>query len=591
MKKINYKLVNTISLFVLLFFVCLISVGYSAVNSSLSISGDLEYEQREMKLYDRIQSLSSNSSNGVHEYIGSTSTFKGDKKVYYYNILGPANNNVIFANYCWKIVRTTDTGGVKILYNGTPTTDGKCNGISGSTLSNSQMQTSSPLVQFNNNNNLSTHTGYMYGNTDLYTSNSYGVYTMTPPTDKGALIFGDGFDYKNGMYNLKNSKYVGISKEVVAENRYACRGMASTCSTLIYILFYNDNLIYYTELTNGTTPESLASATTHNITFGDGIKYSNGFYKLNNPTNESISTTMIDRNHFTCRNLTSDCDDIIYVTNYNGSNINYIELTKNREKQKSKPGEGQGSWIYGTGFSYDNNTGKFNLDNPKNVNASQEVIDNYHFACIGMTTSCDTLLFLYAYNNGEVEYTKLDNSSIESMEKSQFYSNTENRFSNNSTIKRAVDTWYLNNMTKYSSYLEDTVWCNDTSINYAGLGNPLGNIYFNANLIGLTCGNKEDRFTVNESNGNGALTYPVGLVTQQEIMMTYNDRNTSLGDEDSYWTMTPHSYVEKQARVFNGRSAMQNVNNTSNVKPAVSLNADVKYKFGNGSEDTPYVIV
>ena len=28
------------------------------------------------------------------------------------------NNNVKFANFCWKIVRTTETEGVKLIYNG-----------------------------------------------------------------------------------------------------------------------------------------------------------------------------------------------------------------------------------------------------------------------------------------------------------------------------------------------------------------------------------------------------------------------------------------------------------------------------------------
>ena len=37
--------------------------------------------------------------------------------VYYYkgNV---ENNNVLFAGFCWKIVRTTETGGVKLIYNG-----------------------------------------------------------------------------------------------------------------------------------------------------------------------------------------------------------------------------------------------------------------------------------------------------------------------------------------------------------------------------------------------------------------------------------------------------------------------------------------
>ena len=37
--------------------------------------------------------------------------------------------NVLFAGFCWQSIRTTDSGGVKLLYNG-PATDGQCNGSS-----------------------------------------------------------------------------------------------------------------------------------------------------------------------------------------------------------------------------------------------------------------------------------------------------------------------------------------------------------------------------------------------------------------------------------------------------------------------------
>ena len=47
--------------------------------------------------------------------------------IYYYRG-DVTNNNVLFANKCWKIVRTTETGGTKLIYNGTPTSDNKCNG-------------------------------------------------------------------------------------------------------------------------------------------------------------------------------------------------------------------------------------------------------------------------------------------------------------------------------------------------------------------------------------------------------------------------------------------------------------------------------
>ena len=35
-------------------------------------------------------------------------------------------NHIVFANYCWRIVRTTNYGGTKIIYDGEPDSDGKC---------------------------------------------------------------------------------------------------------------------------------------------------------------------------------------------------------------------------------------------------------------------------------------------------------------------------------------------------------------------------------------------------------------------------------------------------------------------------------
>ena len=61
-----------------------------------------------------INDFSSNSSedntSGVYE------TVEGTTPVYYYR--GDVANNVKFGNYCWKAVRTTTSGGVKLVYNG-----------------------------------------------------------------------------------------------------------------------------------------------------------------------------------------------------------------------------------------------------------------------------------------------------------------------------------------------------------------------------------------------------------------------------------------------------------------------------------------
>ncbi len=57
--------------------------------------------------------------NGEGKYIFS-STKSNAYPIYYYRGYDTLNNNVLFANLCWRIVRTTDTGGIKMIYKGKP---------------------------------------------------------------------------------------------------------------------------------------------------------------------------------------------------------------------------------------------------------------------------------------------------------------------------------------------------------------------------------------------------------------------------------------------------------------------------------------
>ncbi len=91
-------------------------------------------------------------TNGIY----MTTATEGNVPVYYYR--GDAdkvNNNIIFNNMCWKIIRTTENNGIKIIYNGTPT-DGKCETQTGDT---TQIGTSAFNTSYNDN----AYVGYMYG--------------------------------------------------------------------------------------------------------------------------------------------------------------------------------------------------------------------------------------------------------------------------------------------------------------------------------------------------------------------------------------------------------------------------------------------
>ena len=181
---------------------------------------------------------------------------------------------------------------------------------------------------------------------------------------------------------------------------------------------------------------------------------------------------------------------------------------------------------------------------------------------------------------------------------------------NDSTIKGVIDSWYEENMTEYTNQLEDTVWCNDRSIDPTSSGTGAGTTVtdygadyrLHANKTPtLECVNENDRFTVSEENGNGALTYPVALLTADEIAYAggvYNKSNRSyyLYNSDYFWSLSPFYFNGSLAGVFRvvstGNLDYSYVNSTYGVRPAVSLRPGVKVTSeGDGTMENPYIVV
>ena len=180
-------------------------------------------------------------------------------------------------------------------------------------------------------------------------------------------------------------------------------------------------------------------------------------------------------------------------------------------------------------------------------------------------------------------------------------------------IKSAVDTWYKTNIEDkgYSDAIEDSIFCNDRSTpnsNYA-LGYGMNTTYFGAyEREGATksnisptfkCSQKNDAFTVNDtSKGNGALTYPVGLITADEIVAAgsgkYGTVNTNyyLYRGSWYWSITPYVLDETYATVFIISKQMSyNKTNDSRggLAPVINLRAEyVKTLRGTGTMTNPY---
>ena len=181
----------------------------------------------------------------------------------------------------------------------------------------------------------------------------------------------------------------------------------------------------------------------------------------------------------------------------------------------------------------------------------------------------------------------------------------------NSTIKTIIDNWYKDNLnTNYGKYLSTTaVYCNDrsTSDNYEfGASTRLDT----NKTPTYDCATTEDKFTVDTSTGNGKLTYPIALMTADEVSFAgglystnaptwyyYNSANGSSTGSTWWWLLSPYFWDDRYAFVFGvdgssspGRLASYRVGSTYGVRPAISLKSCVKYSTGNGSASDPYTI-
>ena len=201
---------------------------------------------------------------------------------------------------------------------------------------------------------------------------------------------------------------------------------------------------------------------------------------------------------------------------------------------------------------------------------------------------------------------------------------------NNSTIKKYIDNWYSKNFDETStSKLEDTIFCNDRSTkayNANTIGDTsyssYGNLGYgkNATLYGaahrssywsnnpnpsIVCQNQNDKFTVDSKNGNGKLSYPVGLITLDEVVLAgfntyysntsdYQDTTNYLYTNSHYWTFSPvmmDAYGRADVGCVFSSGIVRDgiVHGADGVRPVVSL-ANGTLVTGSGTTTNPYVV-
>lgn len=280
--------------------------------------------------------------------------------------------------------------------------------------------------------------------------------------------------------------------------------------------------------------------------------------------------------------------------------------------------------IFGKSYTYDPESNTYTLVDTKTfaeVIASGNDLAGYQYTCFSQTsTTCATMRFYYfARNDYYRYYMSLKNGqSVESILNDELFADNVNV--TNSTIKTSVDNWYSSNMTGYTKYLENTVYCNDRTVNHWAGYDPNDEgvtlyqkmLYFGAleRLMyregpTLAC-SKNDSFTLSvvnggtEGYGNSALKYPVALLSSDEAVYAggaYSSANSEfyLYNGEYYWLMTPFSHRDSRASSYilygNGQVNGGYSKNKYIVRPVISLKNNTIYSKGNGSMNNPFVIM
>jgi alternate signal-mediated exported protein len=430
--------------------------------------------------------------------VNTVDAHKNDEYPVYYYRGNVATNHVLFGENCWSIVRTTSTGGVKLLFDGKTSTnscaqdyDSRNNYyypyISGNF---------SPIFSTTSDNNFQ-YFGYMYGNSSDYSNHRTEEFHYFSPNS--TTYFGKGVEWNGSSYELTDyievtaSNYESKLPEIYSKYHYRCMDAFSrqNCSQVYYVYMQN--------------------------VFGN--------YRVN------------------------------------GSDPFRALLLKNGEKYEDVIG--------------------------------------------------------HSLNN-----------------------------INSSSIKTKIENWYANGdsytigtLSSNQSKLEDAVFCSDTTLTNTAIKDPNTDVskemalYLGAakrltvpSLTGVgsvqpsvDCAKSRDSYTANAANGNGALDYPVGLRTADEVVYAgatpfktllddYSDTNAIsnetnqksyvyfgvVSDYNNIWTMTPALSNNMAFRwyAYSSRGYLRPFSymNSSEIRPVVSLKPGTVVSSGNGSAATPYVI-
>lgn len=256
-------------------------------------------------------------------------------------------------------------------------------------------------------------------------------------------------------------------------------------------------------------------------------------------------------------------------------------------------------------------------------NSSREaLLQNHHYTCFSTTaTECDQVRYYYMVRDKNNYYAPLKNGLLlDDLLNIEFDGGSTN--AKKSNIHNTVEKWYINNLTNYSDYIEDTVYCNDRSLyqpwsNTTSVANTNeAKTHFGAKArvaytgnVSVKCPYVADSFTVDIANGNGVLDYPIGLISFDEAALAGFAWGKDSVDNYLYnggkvwWSMSPgfisatgvyigviYSTLDHVAVNYIGSKDANGIYSAGGVRPVISLKNNIRIEDGHGTGDDPYII-
>ena len=277
-------------------------------------------------------------------------------------------------------------------------------------------------------------------------------------------------------------------------------------------------------------------------------------------------------------------------------------------------------YYFGSSYEFDEETETFKLTGDITSGTFTEMQDqfaDYPYTCklTNGTGSCPVMIKVNSYINEtqvRAQYISYSSNNLESTLTND----------NSSNIKATLDSWYATNIVGKSdsegnlltNYIVDGTFCNDRSFASSNTGNGYSlvpttlysaykRLYSDANKSAtLKCSQASDRFSTTSSRGNGDLTYPIALITADEVALAggrhgLKNEDYYLRTNNYYFTMTPSYFIaaDAYAYVYGVSPAGELrqwflVTHSNGVRAVINLRSDVLISQGDGTSENPFIL-